>query len=304
MKRSLLRPHKPHLLKITPAVQDSFILKGDEIAWNNPWHFHPEIELLYCQEGKGTNFAGHFVGAIEEGEILLFGKNLPHTRQRDKDYYLSNPAEVPKTIVVQFREDFLGPHFFSLKEFLPIQTMFKKAERGLKFSGAWHDAVRRRLTALHGKSGALRVLELIAILDLLARSADFEFLNAQSYLNEVNERDTAKINKVYAYTAAHFQEPISLAEVSALTNLTPAAFCRYFKTRTRKSYFQYLCEVRITHACGLLMQMGLDISEVGFASGFNNLSNFHRQFKKVMKLTPSEYRQLSVGKVASGFDWN
>ena len=116
-------------------------------------------------------------------------------------------------------------------------------------------------------------------------------------MSDAHEKSSQKINKVYHYTIDHFREPISLAQVAALTNHSPAAFCRYFKTRTRKSYFQYLTEVRIAYACQLLMEGNLDVAEVCFASGFNNLSNFHKQFKKIVKFTPSEYQKKSKKKV-------
>ena len=112
-------PQKPHLLKIIPPFENSFVIKGDEIAWNNPWHYHPEIELLYCIKGKGTNFIGNTIRTIEEGELLLLGKNLPHTRQRDKEYYQVNSAEKPESIVIQFRDDFLGENFFDFANSVP-----------------------------------------------------------------------------------------------------------------------------------------------------------------------------------------
>src|SRR5690242_19817767 len=98
---------QPQLLKIIPPFEHSIVVKGDSIAWNNPWHFHPEIELIHCIKGKGTNFIGNSIRAIEEGEVLLIGRNLPHTRQRDRDYYAVHPDEEPESIIIQFREDFL-----------------------------------------------------------------------------------------------------------------------------------------------------------------------------------------------------
>ena len=142
------------------------------------------------------------------------------------------------------------------------------------------------------------ILELLAILDNLARSEEFVQLNSVNYFSDAHEKYSQKINKVYHYTIEHFREPISLSQVAALTNHSPAAFCRYFKTRTRKSYFEYLTEIRIAYACERLMEGNLDVTQVCFASGFNNLSNFHKQFKKVMDLTPSEYRHKSLKKVS------
>ena len=290
-------PQKPHLLKIIPPHENSIVVKGDDIAWNNPWHYHPELELLYCIKGKGTNFIGNCIRSIEEGELLLFGKNLPHTRQRDKDYYVTHNLETPETIVMQFREDFLGENFFSVKEFSHIPGLISRASRGLKFFGGTRDLVTTRLESAKNLNGASSILALLAILDLLASSEEFIYLNSAHYVVSAHEKFSQKINKVYHYTIDNFREPIALADVAALTNHSPAAFCRYFKTRTRKSYFQYLTEVRIAYACERLMEGTLDVTRVCYASGFNNLSNFHKQFKKVVKVTPSEYRTRSRKKI-------
>ena len=290
-------PQKPHLLKIIPPLENSIVVKGDDIAWNNPWHYHPEIEILYCVKGRGTNFIGNSIRNIEEGDLLLLGKNLPHTRQRDKVYYQENPLERPESIVIQFRDDFLGEHFFNLKGFSHIRELLNLAALGLKFYGPTQSLVVERLERIKGMNTTSSILELLAILDVLARSDEFVKLNSVNYVVDAHEKSSQKINKVYHYTIENFRERITLEQVSSLTNHSPAAFCRYFKTRTRKSYFQYLNEIRIAYACELLREGNKDVTQVCFASGFNNLSNFHKQFKKVMKLTPSEYRYQSLKKI-------
>lgn len=288
---------KPSFLKITPPLENSIVVKGDAIAWNNPWHYHPEFELLYCIRGKGTNFIGNTIRSIEDGELLLIGENLPHTRQRDWDYYTSCPDHCPETIVVQFRKDFLGDRFFEVKEFSHIRELLKRASRGLKFFGNTRDLASLRLEELLKLKGASSILELLALLDVLARTEEFMYLNAEHYVVRAHEKGSQKINKVHLYTIEHFREAVKLRDVAALTNHSPSAFCRYFKSRTRKSYFQYLTEVRIAYACERLMEGNLDVTRVCYASGFNNLSNFHKQFKKVMGQTPSEYRAESFKKV-------
>lgn len=290
-------PQKPHLLKIIPPLENSIVVKGDDIAWNNPWHYHPEVELLYCIKGKGTNFIGNSIRKIEEGEILLLGKNIPHTRQRDRDYYLEHPTEQPESIVVQFREEFLGDRFFHLKEFIHIRELLDRATVGLKFFGSTQQMVAEKLYKLKAMTPTNAILGLLSILDMLATSGEYLQLNGLGYRSDVHEKASRKINRVYHYTIEHFREPIALEQVAALTNHSPSAFCRYFKSRTRKSYFQYLTEVRIAYACELLMEGNLDVTRVCFASGFNNLSNFHKQFKKVTKMTPSEYRHRSLKKM-------
>ena len=296
---TIRKPQKPHLLKIIPSLGNSIIVKGDEIVWNNPWHFHPEIELLYCIKAKGTNFVGNSINPIEEGEVIMFGANLPHTRQRDKEYYKQFPDEEIQTIVVQFKEDFLGEGFYLVKEFAHIKQLLEKAQQGLKLYGETKRGVCERLIKLSSLNGTEAIIELICILNIIARSDEFVFLNPISYVKKVNDKDSKKINTIYSYTSLHFQEAISLTVVAALINLTPSAFCRYFKARTRKSYFDYLSEVRISYACELLMENQLDVSEVCFASGFNSFSNFHKLFRRIVKLTPTEYREKGNKKIAS-----
>ncbi len=297
-----MHTRKPHLLKLSPPLQASMILKGDAIAWNNPWHFHPEIELLYCIRGKGTNFVGNAIQGIEEGELLMLGKNLPHTRQRDRDYYIQHPDEVPETIVVQFLDTFLGNGFFKLPEFAHIDELLLRAVRGLKFYGQTRDLATEKLHQLHDLPGSSRILVVLSLLDLLAGSAEFEYLNSEGYVSDAHEKYAQKINRVQEFTIAHFREHITLQQVADLTHLTPAAFCRYFKTRTRKSYFQYLTEVRIGYACKLLSEGMTDVSETAFASGFNNLSNFHKQFRKVVGMTPGTYLHMSANKQSVNSD--
>jgi AraC-like DNA-binding protein len=286
---------KPHLLKVPQPLDASFVLKGDAIAWDNPWHYHPEVELLFCIKGRGTNFVGSCIRGIEEGELLLFGKNLPHTRQRDRAYYQSTD-ETPETVVVQFLEEFLGKDFLAVPEFRSVGALLERARRGLRFFGEIRRRVAERLTGLAALDGPHRVLELLSMLDGLARSDEFEYLNPVGYVSTAHEKSSEKINRVYEYTINHFREPVALADVAALTHLSVSAFCRYFKLRTRKSYFQYLTEVRIGYACKLLTEGELDVGQVCYASGFNNLSHFHRQFRKVVGLTPGEYQQRSQAK--------
>ena len=167
----------------------------------------------------------------------------------------------------------------------------------LKFNGRADTIAVSKLESLRSASGAAAILDLLSLLDHLARSQHFQYLNSVNYISDAHEKSSQKINKVYHYTIANFREPISLDMVASLTNHSPAAFCRYFKTRTRKSYFQYLTEIRIAYACKLLTEDSLDVGQVCFSSGFNNLSHFHKQFRKIVGLTPGEYHKRSKKKV-------
>jgi AraC-like DNA-binding protein len=286
------RHRKPILLRDQFSLDSSFLLKENDLSENNPWHFHPEVELFHCIEGKGTNFIGNYVQPIENGELILIGKNLPHSRQADK----SQKKGVVRTIELKFKDNFLGDNFFALKEFTHIEALLKRAQRGLKFNAETRNRVSPLLTGLAGKTGIIALMDVLGILDILAHADNVTFLNATSFLNEPNNLDSQKINKVFLYTEKHFGEPIALSEVAALLSITEAAFCRYFKVHTGKSYFQYLTEFRIAHACRMLIEEDKDIAQVCFSSGFNNPSNFHKQFKKIVNQTPKAYREELRGK--------
>ncbi len=290
--------HKPILLRDRFSLDSSFIIKENDLAWNNPWHFHPEVELFCCIEAKGTNFIGNYVHPIENGELLLIGKNLPHLRQRDKAHPDTNGTT--RTLELKFKEDFLGEDFFTLKEFIHIDALLKRAQRGIKFHGPVCDRVRTILSRVSAGGGTAVLMDVLSILDVLARSEDYTLLNAITFISEPNHQDSQKINKVFLYTEKHFREPISLSEVAALVNITEAAFCRYFKMHTGKSYFQCLTEFRISHACRMLMEDDKDIAQICFSCGFNSPSNFHKQFKRIVNLTPKAYRENGKKRIRSG----
>ena len=96
--------------------------------------------------------------------------------------------------------------------------------------------------------------------------------------------------KVKAFLHREYTRNISLKEVADIAGMNQSAFCRYFLEKTSKTCFQYINELRITYACKLLLERKLTISQICHEVGYNNISNFNRQFKKVTGYTPTEYR--------------
>lgn len=294
-----IRKRKPILLKDQVPMGASFSIKNEDLSYATPLHFHPELELVYHQDVKGYNIIGNYVNKVENGELLLIGKNLPHNRMRDKEYYEAHKDEQAQAIVVRFKEDFLGENFFAVKEFIHVEILFKRAQRGIRFRGHAAQEIFKILRNNINQTGLPALRQLLVVLDIIGKAEEYEILNHVNFASDPNSNDSQKINKVFQYTEKHFRGPIMLTEVAALINITEAAFCRYFKVRTGKSYFQYLTEYRIAHACHLLMEADIDIAEICYQSGFNNPSNFHKQFRKVMKVTPRQYREQLKKKDAS-----
>lgn len=100
------------------------------------------------------------------------------------------------------------------------------------------------------------------------------------------------MRNVFEYIMNYFDQDITLKAVSEVANMTKNAFCKYFKKRTNKTYIQFLSELRIENAYNLLQNKNeYSIAEIAETSGFSNISNFNRQFKSALGMTPLVYRK-------------
>ena len=136
------------------------------------------------------------------------------------------------------------------------------------------------------------MINLISLLEMMAVTDEYELLASVGFTESVNSSDFERFDKVYQYMTKNFMNPIRLEEVASLVGLTPNAFCRYFRKRTKKTFVQYLNDIRIGHAKKLLIEGRMKISTLSVESGFNNLSNFIEQFKRSTKMSPSEYQKM------------
>jgi AraC-like DNA-binding protein len=195
-----------------------------------------------------------------------------------------------KGIVIYFSEDFLGNSFFDKHEMLPLRQLLTHARRGLEWTGMTRDRTEAHLHSLTRQpAGFNRVLCLLTLLDELSHSTDFRFLTGPGYTNTVKPAETDRMQQVHDYVLSHFPGDLSLDTVADLAGMTPPAFCRYFKARANKTFSEFVSEVRIGHACKLLIDGKLNITQISFESGFRTLSNFNRQFKDITGQTPSAY---------------
>lgn len=288
---------RPTLEKIEPVFGSSFTIRefsssGEEnqSCTNDYWHFHPEYEIVYVSNGVGKRHIGDHISYFEGGDLIFLGPNIPHFS------FTEDLREAHQEIVVQMREDFLGSNFLSLPELSQVKRLFHRAQQGITFSGETKHRIGKRLHELVRKEPFERLMGLLAILQELAVSADYQLLNANGYTFEVNAQDRERMETVYGLVRDHFQRHITLEEVSGSINMTEPAFCRYFKRLTHRTFTQFVNEFRIAHACQLLNDESMSIAEICFESGFNNLSHFNKQFKQTTGNSPREYRK-SLSKV-------
>jgi AraC-like DNA-binding protein len=240
-------------------------------------------------EGAGTRFVGDTIKPFRPGDLVMLGPDLPHLWRSDPP---RQPGEAEaRGIVVYFREDFLGREFFEKQEMVRLRQLFEKAGRGMEIRGQTREVVTRKMHEMTHLEGFDRVLVLLDILHRLALSDEYEYLTSLGYVNAFKPSETERMRKVHEYVMGHFGREISLEQVSTLTNMAPSAFCRYFKARANKTFSNFVSEVRIGHACRLLIEGNLSVSQVAYECGFKTISNFNRQFKTIVHENPLRYQR-------------
>ncbi|TDQ19012.1 AraC family transcriptional regulator [Algoriphagus boseongensis] len=255
------------------------------------WHFHSEYQLFVVLKGRGTRFIGDHMQAFREGDLVLTGPNLPHLWKNDKAYHDSNNGLSTHGIVIYFPEDFLNNAIFKLDEFDGIAHMLKKSERGIQILGKTNQVITKMMSDLLRLQGTNSIIQLLKILELLVDNPDCKLIADAGYINTNKESERDRMGQVYEYVMQNFHGKVSLEEAAQLTNLSVSAFSRYFKSRVNKTFSDFVTDVRVSHACKLLHETDMNVSEISFESGFYTLSNFNKLFKERIKKTPLEYRK-------------
>lgn len=279
---------KPLLMRHVQASNGSFKVWANGSPYmHNPWHYHPECELTFIQEGKGTLYIGDRMIEYSANDFILLGPNLPHEWRSD---YEESPDYHSRSLAIHFNRDLFGSGFYQLPEVSSINMILDKANRGLKIENPKTKAkVKKKLVKLYSSEGISRICKLLDILDVISRSPGLSYLASSSFTNATDYSQSKRLNIVYDYVKENFRNPISIREVAQLINMIDSSFCRYFKERTNKSFIAYLNEVRIGYACRLLLEGELNISQVAYESGFSNISNFNKNFKNIKSITPSQF---------------
>ena len=177
--------------------------------------------------------------------------------------------------------------------------MLDKAKRGLQINGKPRQKIAELLDALLHSSDTLRIILLMEALTIIANSEELTTLSSLGFKYDVAEDEKDRINAVYEYSIKNFKRPIQLEEIAGVANISPNSFCRYFKSRTRKTYSQFLIEIRVGHACKLLIENNLSIKQLCYESGFNNFTSFHKYFKLITSKSPLTYQREFMGQLTA-----
>ncbi len=284
---------KPLLEKSIESLNQSFLVKKLHEPFFDPnWHFHPHYQLFTVIRGTGTRFIGDDIRHFEEGDTVFLGPNMPHLWRSDRNYFEKESQLKTEGIVVYFKEDFLGTDFFEKPEMFDIKSFLKNSERGLDITGKMGAEIVIDLNELLGLTGFEGISKLLNILHKLSVTNDYQYISSSNYTNTHKISETERMRIVHEYVLKHFKENINLSTVASLSNMTEAAFCRYFKSRTNKTFSDFVKEIRIGNACKILQDENKSISQTCYESGYNTVSNFNNQFKSLKGVSPLQYQKL------------
>ena len=279
---------KPQFEKV-PLTDVPFLIKEENFSdLVVPWHSHPEFELALIRTQQGKKHVGSSIEALESDELVFIGSNLPHNWYGSKNY-TTKTKQQSSQIIIQFPYEFLGKDFFEKSPFAHIFQLLKRTQLGLSFYGETRKKAKKAMASMLTMNSFDQIITLLTLLEMLSQSKEYKYLSGIGFTETLNDADATRINNIYRYIVEHFKEPISLNQVAKIANMTPQAFCKYFKMRTKKTFSSFLNEVKISYACRLLIENNLNVLQVCYEAGYNNLSNFNRQFKHVTKMTPTQY---------------
>jgi YesN/AraC family two-component response regulator len=278
--------------EISPGINSYLsLIERDDAFFKAPFHFHPEMELVYILESFGKRIIGDIIEPFAEGDMVFIGSNLPHIWMNDEIFYKENPGLKAKAIVFYFNKNIFGDGFYDMTEALKLKDLLQKAEKGMRISGSTKEEIARKLKTLFHKKDFEKIIGLFEILHILSQSEDIEFITSDGYKAQLNHFETDRLSNVYKYVQKHLKEEISLRTIAGISSLTPQSFCRLFKKRTGKSFVEYLNEARISTACKYLLDTDWSISEVAYNCGYKTVSNFNKLFKNITGSSPKLYRE-------------
>ena len=274
---------KTIIQKVLVEENHSFACRTYETPqFETNWHKHEEYEIIVITEGFGTIMLGDYIGEYNEGDVFYIASNLPH-------WFRKNNSKMKGiAVVAQFRIDIFGISFLNSPELRTIKNLIVK-DKGFRLTNKTKKTIGNRLINLEHTKGYKRMEILLDILYQISITKDYDICSTNFESNTKNLNPA--IEKIIDYSFKHYLEQIVLKEVADIAEMSIPTFCRFFKKNIKKTYFEFLQELRINHACKLLKEEYKPIIEICYESGYNSWAHFSKQFKQITKRTPSAYRK-------------
>ena len=260
------------------------------------WHYHQEYELSFITEGSGQRIVGDSIETFYPGDLIFIGSRMPHVWFSKEPHHRQHSGRTLEAVYLLFNNDILPPELLSLPEFNFVKRAIKLSERGIRITGDTLNNVSRIMLQLPYLDRLKRLMLFYEIMDIIGRSDSFSYLASKDYVKSKFETTNSRIKKIHEYMMKSYHEEITLNKIADIANMAPASVCRFFKASTGLTIFEYLNKIKIDYSCQLLLNTDLNIVDISYDCGFNNLSHFNKQFKKFNGKTPTQFRRLRDNK--------
>lgn len=265
----------------------SFTVDYVRIVWNEHLSFHQQKtwELSHVMIGKGTRIIGDIIEPFSQGEVILIPPDIPHSWSYDES--ISNENGEIENITIVFSDRLLNYLAMAFPELETVISEIQSNKAAISFSGDTLKQLQKKMISMIRETKIEQIASLVKIFALIASQENSDIVGHPV----VDDKQNKRLQQIYWYVMNHFQQDITLEEISKFVDMEKTSFCSFFKKMTGKTFFTYLTEYRIESSCQMLMKTDKSITDVCFASGFRDIPHYNRVFKKLKKVTPSVYRK-------------
>lgn len=282
---------KASLERLTPEPGESFVVRQFDYSYFPARrHYHTEYEIMLVTESTGKRFVGDNIAAFAPGDLVLLGPGIPHSYCNDEVYYQHGSFLRAKCILIHFSEGSLGADLLNLPEAMPIRRLLQRAGQGITITGQTRQQVTGKIQEIVTQKGLLRWQTLLKILVQLAESAEW-YPISRTVQTTFNRKETVRLSGVFHWLSENYTSPVRLADAAQVAGMNENAFSRFFAQRTRKTFSGYVQEMRLQKAARLLIEDKISVTEICYECGYNNISNFNRQFLNYYQMSPVAYRK-------------
>ncbi len=275
-----------------PVAKENAVIVQEDIMpfFYNHLHRHNEAQITWIIKGTGTLLAGNYMQPFKEGEIYVLGANMPHIFKSDAEYLKKGSNKKVHAITIFFDPNGFFQNILTLPETRAIKKFIDNTDYGLQLQASHIKNISAEILSVKKLKTGFKLAEFIRLLQILSEIKDWKKLSSAPIKNTFSEADGLRMSNIYQFTMKRYAENIDLKQVAAIAYLTPQAFCRYFKKHTRKTYIEFLNEIRINEACKILFSGKYDsISSIAYSTGFTNAVSFNRVFRKIIGKAPLQF---------------
>lgn len=288
-----MKPTSPidHVLhEITPLMDKDILYIADrhKKEFTYPIHNHEVFELNFVEHAAGVRrIVGDSSEVIGEYDLVLItSTELEHV-------WLQNECKSDDIheVTIQFHFGLGENSLLSKNPFQKIYRMLNEGRKGLVFPMDAIMKVYNDLTELSSMTDRFEAfIRFLRILNTLSQIDGARTLATSSYAKVVIEEDSNRILKVKNYINKHYMEELKLKTLADLACMSETSFSRFFKLHTGRTFSDYIIDIRLGYAARMLVDTNKSVADICYLSGYNNLSNFNRLFKRKKGCSPTEFR--------------